>query len=360
MFKRAREVLSEITDDRFRLDFDAVGSDPAFRAWDATRGRSYGLDELSSGTRLQLLLAVRLAFAEQQEAGIRLPILLDEALANSDDDRAGAIVQAVLRLCRQGRQVFYFTAQAEEVAKWRRLAHTHPDVECRFVALPSTAALVEVDLQATPSSATTRRVPVADGAPMADYADAVGVPPWTGWDALDALHVWHLLDDSAEVESCLKRGYQTWGQLASAMERGKTVSVADLDAIARRADAVGAWQRAWREGRGRPVDRRALEATDAVSDTFVDEVTALCGDCDGDAQALIDCLHRGDVARFRSNQIEKLEDYLSSSGYLSSDARLSDAELRRRVAEAVPHPDAVADAFAVLERVRDRAEAVAA
>ena len=356
VFKRAREVLAEITDDRFRLDFD--GEAGTFRAFDAVRGRAYGLDELSSGTRLQLLLAVRLAFAEQQEVGVRLPILLDEALANSDDERAGAIVQAVLRLCRQGRQVFYFTAQAEEVAKWRRLADEHPDVECRFVGLPSTAALVEVDVQATPADETTKRVPEADGMGMSEYAGAAGVAPWTGWDAIESLHVWYLLDTPAEVQACLRRGYAAWGQLASAHERGKAVPVADFDRVARRAQAVRAWQQAWRQGRGAKVDRAVLEATDAVTDAFIDEVDALCGDCDGDAQGLLDCLERGDVARFQGRQLERLEAFLTDGGYLSPDARLSDSEIRRRVAEAVPHPDAIEDAFDVLARVRQRAEAV--
>ena len=356
VFKRAREVLAEITDDRFRLDFD----DGAFRAFDATTGRAYGLDELSSGTRLQLLLAVRLAFAEGQEVGVRLPLLLDEALANSDDDRAGAIVQAVLRLCRQGRQVFYFTAQAEEVAKWRALAADHPDVECRFVGLPDAGALVAVDLEATPAPGTTRPVPDADGRTMADYADAAGVPPWTAWDPTEALHVWYLLDSPAQVRACLRRGYTTWGQLAAAAERGKPVPVEDWARVRRRADAVAAWKRAWRQGRGRRVDRVALEAADAVTDAFIDEVVALCGDCDGDAQALLDCLERGDVSRFQSRQAERLAAYLADHGYLSPDARLSEAEVRRQVAEAVPHPDAVDDALAVLARLRQRAEAVAA
>ena len=357
VFKRAREVLSEITDDRFRLDFD--GDAGTFRAFDAVRGRAYGLDELSSGTRLQLLLAVRLAFAEQQEVGVRLPILLDEALANSDDERAGAIVQAVLRLCRQGRQVFYFTAQAEEVAKWRRLADEHPDVECRFVGLPSTAAWVEVDVQATPADGTTRRVPDADGLGMVEYARAAGVSPWTAWDAIEALHVWYLLDSPAEVQACLRRGYLTWGQLASAHERGKATPVADFARVARRAEAVRAWQQAWRQGRGARVDRAALEATDAVTEAFIDEVDDLCGDCDGDARQLLDCLERGDAARFQVRQLERLEAALADGGYLSPDSRLSDAEIRRRVAEAVPHPDAIEDAFDVLARVRQQAEAVA-
>ena len=353
VFKRAREVLADITDDRFRLEF----ADGTFRAFDTARGRTYGLDELSSGTRLQLLLAVRLAFAEGQEVGVRLPLLLDEALANSDDERAGAIVEAVLRLCRQGRQVFYFTAQAEEVAKWRRLSEEHPDVDCRFIGLPDASALVAIDLEATPSAETTRPVPEAAGRGMDAYADATGVPPWSGWDALDALHVWYLLDDPAEVEALLRRGYATWGQLRAAAERGKPVPV-DVDRAERRAEAVGAWQRAWRQGRGRRVERDALVDSGAVTDAFIDEVWGLCGDLDGDAAALVDCLHRGDLARFQSRQAERLEAYLLDEGYLSPDDRLSDAEVRRRVAEAGP-PGALDDALAVLERVRQRAEAVA-
>ncbi len=354
VFKRAREVLADITDDRFRLDFD----DGAFRAFDTVRGRGYGLDELSSGTRVQLLLAVRLAFAEQQEVGVRLPLLLDEALANSDDERAGAIVQAVLRLCRQGRQVFYFTAQAEEVAKWRRLASEHPDVDCRFVGLPDASALVAVDLDATPGPGTTRSVPAADGHTMADYADAAGVPPWSGWEALDALHVWYLLDAPAEVEACLRRGYATWGQLRAAAERGKPVPV-DLDAAAGRARAVAAWQSAWREGRGRRVDRATLETSGAVTVAFLDEVDALCGDADGDAQALVDCLYEGDVPRFQARQTERLEAFLLDEGYLSPDDRLTDDEVRRRIAEAGP-PGALDQALAVLARIRERAGTVAA
>ena len=357
VFQRAREVLADITDDRFRLEFDAGSG--AFRAFDAVRGRAFGLDELSSGTRLQLLLAVRLAFAEGQELGVRLPILLDEALANSDDERAGAIVEAVLRLCRQGRQVFYFTAQAEEVAKWRRLSDEHADVDCRFVGLPTGGALAAADPDAVPSAETTRPVPSADGLTLSDYADAAAVPAWTGWDAVEALHVWYLLDAPEEVRACLQRGYATWGQLRAAAERQKPVPV-DLDAVALRARAVAAWRAAWLQGRGKPVDRATLEASGAVSDAFIDEVWALCGDCDRDGEALVECLGRGDVARYQGRQADKLEEFLAQEGYVSPDPRLPEAEVRRRVAEAVPHPDALGEALAVLDRIRQRSEAVAA
>ena len=52
---------------------------PSFRAFDTSRCEGLALDELSSGTRLQLLLAVRVAFVEQQEQGVKVPpLVLDE------------------------------------------------------------------------------------------------------------------------------------------------------------------------------------------------------------------------------------------------------------------------------------------
>ena len=45
-------------------------------------------------------------------------MVLDEALGNSDERRAEAIIDAALTLARSGRQVFYLTAQHDEVGKW--------------------------------------------------------------------------------------------------------------------------------------------------------------------------------------------------------------------------------------------------
>ena len=107
------------------------------------------------------------------------------------------------------------------------------------------------------------------------------------------------------------------------------------------------------------MDRAVLDASGAVSSAFIDDVTALCGDCDGDAEALVACLQNGDVQRFQSRQVERLETFLLEEGYLTPDDRLSDDEIRRRVAEAGP-PDALDDALAVLARIRQRNDAVAA
>jgi len=68
VFERAREILTTITRGRYRLDFDEAEAE--FRVFDETK-EGLALDELSSGTRVQVLLAVRIAFVEQQEQEFR-------------------------------------------------------------------------------------------------------------------------------------------------------------------------------------------------------------------------------------------------------------------------------------------------
>src|SRR5690606_29293204 len=113
VFQRARDLFSRVTHGRYelRMSSEAVAE---FSAYDTVEGRVRALEQLSSGTRVQLLLAVRVAFVEQQEDGVMLPVVLDEVLGNSDDERARAIMEAVVELAREGRQILYFTAQADE------------------------------------------------------------------------------------------------------------------------------------------------------------------------------------------------------------------------------------------------------
>jgi len=114
VFERARQNFFRVTDGRYSL---VIPQNDSFRAKDHHRNRDFDLSELSSATRVQLLLSVRLAFVESHESNYRLPLTLDETLANSDDKRAQAIIKTISTLATD-RQVFYFTAQQDEVDKW--------------------------------------------------------------------------------------------------------------------------------------------------------------------------------------------------------------------------------------------------
>ncbi len=136
------------------------------------------LEELSSGTRVQLLMAARLAFIETMEQGPQLPLILDETFANSDDVRARAVMDATIEICRRGRQVVYFTARHEEVAQWEsRVGHLatmtmrclwRPSISARCAASTAPAGqlsfhwlvrIASLGCRCRQEPATMRRVP---------------------------------------------------------------------------------------------------------------------------------------------------------------------------------------------------------
>lgn len=80
-----------------------------------TGGASYTPGQLSTGTRVHLALAARLAVIETTEtAGIRFPLFLDDILAVSDPEARRALRGAV-REIQNGRQVFLLTSRPEDI-----------------------------------------------------------------------------------------------------------------------------------------------------------------------------------------------------------------------------------------------------
>jgi hypothetical protein len=100
------------------------------------------------------------------------------------------------------------------------------------------------------------------------------------------------------------------------------------------AKAVGAWKEAWHIGRGRPVGREALEETDAVTRTFIDGVTEIAKEQDGDAEVLLEIIREREDERvqgFYSSKADDLEDYFLENGYLTEKEPLSEEEMWQRV-----------------------------
>ena len=111
VFERARNHFSEFTHHNYELRLSKEAKSPRLFAVELSSGEGRELDELSDGTRAQLLLAARITFAEEVEHGQVLPLFLDEALDQSDPARFEAIVRGLGRVAEdQGRQIFYLTS----------------------------------------------------------------------------------------------------------------------------------------------------------------------------------------------------------------------------------------------------------
>ena len=327
VLRRADAHVRSFTGHRLGLALDQRREPPAFVARDLLRGRRRPLEELSSGERIQVLMAVRLAFIEHHET-VKLPLVLDEALGNSDDERAAAIIDAVVSIARERRQVFYLSAQHDEVGKWLHrleaegLEHARVDLrEARQVAALPIAPVEPPD------------VPAPGALSHWEYGHRLGVAPIDRWsDETGAIHLWHLLDDPEQLYALLHRGIETWGQFQSFIDSGGAALLDDGEALYQRAAAavrvIETLRRLWRVGRGRPVDRATLDAADCVTDGVREALGDLAEQCAGDAEALLE--QAVSIRGWGATRNERLRAHLEDVGCL--DARepiaLEDARAR--------------------------------
>ena len=398
VLRRARDAFAEVTARAFEL---RLRGDGTFIAHDVRQETARELAELSSGTRMQLLLAVRLAWIETQEqGGETLPLFLDEALTTSDEERFAVMAQSLERLAgatdggrdRTGnaigdaaddgiatgveagtgvgaahgtaddaavedrdedgagttrrRQIFYLSARRHEPALWQQATGARPAViDLAAVRFPSEeSAPEEYRVEASPS------IPAPDGRSAESYASLLGVPPRLDLHRPEgSIHLFHLLrDDPALLHTVM----DTWrigslGQLEVllASDAARTALPGeDLQCrLRQRCRVVRAWVELWRQGRGRPVDRGVLEQCSAISATFIDRVADQAALVGGDAEALLQALREGKVDRFRSRKIDELEQWFAEEGYTDDQERLT-GEDRRRLTLQRAAPETTADA----------------
>ena len=348
VFDRARKNFLDITRGQYELQFD---SDDNFSALDTRENRHLHLAQLSSGTRVQLLLSVRMAFVQEQELDYRLPITLDETLGNSDDERARVVI-ATLAHVAQDRQVFYFTAQHDEVSKWRQ--HSG-DIPINVVALTDEVRAVPVDPDLLPRHFV---VPVAVGLTHNEYGKKLRPARWNGHTEVSEIHLWYLIEDVTLLQRVLSQGITSWGAMQALHESGLLKIPENVYVQIRTlAMALQAWQASWKTGRGRPVDSAVLAASGAVSHSFMENVLSKCEDCDNDADDLLQALRNGQVKGFRKNKINDLEQYFLEHGYASTDSAKSPEEIQSDMMIAIAEDLSdcgldVTDINRMLERVR--------
>lgn len=347
VFHRARELFSIITRGRYELEF-IEGPPPAFTARDTSTGMPLHLDQLSSGTRVQLLMAIRLAFVENVESGPKLPVLLDETLGNSDELRAGAIIDAAIEISRNGRQVFYFTAQGDEVARWQaRLAQLpaakRPSVTVIDLAEVRRDAGFDRLPMAVPHAVTDRMdVPSPDGLDRLAYGQVLKVPgidPWS--DGLGGVHLWHLVDDLDALHTLLEQDVRTWGQLSGLVATGGIESLIALgvdEGVWRGAEArarlLETALATWRVGQAKPVSAGELAEAGVVPAGAMDRLSGLLAEMSGEGARVVARLRDDDDSPLDASATDQLEAWLADRGHLAQGVPVSREDLRNRTLRA--------------------------
>ena len=350
VFERARDHFSQFTHHGYELRLSRAAGSPRLFAVDLRNGENRELDELSDGTRAQLLLAARMAFAEEVERGSTLPLFLDEALDQSDPARFEAIAQSLGRIANdQGRQIFYLTSDPLDCERIR-------------YALDEDAIVADIDLgsiradaMAVTEPATLRVpartvIPTPDGASPEHYAVSLRVPAFTPGLGYARQHFFYLLSDDLNLlHIFLVNGIEQAGQWQTvsgtllAQRLGSTsLTSQEIDS---RVSLLEVFCEAWMQGRGQAVDRDVLVQSGAVSERFLDDVTAIARELGGGSEPLVGALRARNDPRlrgFRHSSVNDLEEYLRDNGYLDDRPTLEENELRIR-ALASPPANALAD-----------------
>jgi hypothetical protein len=345
IFGKANRLFSRITNGRYHLSVEESGT-PGFRAYDTVYKNWLELSQLSTGTRIQLLLAVRLAFIEMQEQNLKLPILADEVLANSDDLRAQEIISALAEISKEGRQVFYFTAQADEIDKWKAFKASDPELDLKIFTLDgqhNEKPDYRLDEAPLLSGFKVTDVPLPANLTADEYRKLIKVPrfnPLT--EEPEQLHLWYLLDDQQLLYTCLLKRIGTYGQLKGFMQyqgRLPGMNEKSLDSLQVKIRLLESYLELFRRGRPKPIDRQVLVQSGAISGTFIDLVSEKLQELNGDPQRLLLALGGKEVQGFLQSKLKALEQYFVGLGVIDDQQLLSPEDLQIRFTAIVSNLD---------------------
>jgi hypothetical protein len=340
VFERARSHFSAFTHHNYELRLGKEVKAPRLFAMELRSGEGRGLDELSDGTRAQLLLAARIAFAEEVEQGKTLPLFLDEALDHSDPARFEAIVRSLGRVANdQDRQIFYLTSDPLDID---RIRHALAEEGCEI------AAAIDLGLIRTKSASVSGslalhvaprpKVLEPHGLSAEEYGVALGVPQLAPELGYEQQHFFYVLSDDLNLlQNFLENGIERVGQwktvLGTALADNLGSGSISSQEIAFRTDLLQVFCELWKQGRGRPVVREALEDSGALSARYLDDVVAISDELDGDPEELLAALGASKDPRlkgFRRSSFDNIEKYLRDNGYVDEQPVLSESELRLR------------------------------
>jgi len=335
VFRQADRIFRIITRGKYELRV-TDNDGPVFIAYDTVLKQGLDLTEISIGTRVQLLISIRLAFIESMEVNIKLPILADELLANSDDMRAMAIIEALYEICRGGRQIFYFTAKPEEALKWVSFLKGKKDIECKVVFLGGTR---DEKKKYSPHKSDIDKldfmydVPEPGESTMEDYRKLLKIPAHDLiTDNSGQLSISCLTDSVKFFYNCLRSGVRTWGQLLNYHDvHGKIEGLSEkvISEMKNKIMLLEYFQELYRQGRPRPVDMDILLESGTIGRTFIDQVKQKLDEVKGNPAELLKSLPN--IPRFRRDSILQLKEFLIEKEYLDENTPLDAEEIRMRL-----------------------------
>ncbi|MCY4274794.1 MAG: AAA family ATPase [Gammaproteobacteria bacterium] len=341
MFERAKSHFARFTRNSYELQLGRHNGKPGLWMLELHTGKKRELDQLSDGTRVQLLIATRIAFAEEIEKSLTLPFFLDEALDQSDPQRFAAIVNCLGQVSAdQKRQIIYLTSDPVDQD---RIKHALESAGCQLACTIDLGRIrnlsVGVDDITKLEIQSETDIPAPSDQSYSQYSIDLAISEFTptqGWLGQSISYV--LPENNELLYKFYKNGIQFAGQwsivqgqpLANELCNG----LLDPEEMDSRIELFKIFCELWSLGRGRPLDRHNLETSDAISDRYIQGISEITKENKGNAAKLIEILKERKDERssgFRQKQINKLEQYFLNNGYLEDREVLDKDQLLLRI-----------------------------
>ncbi len=343
VLKRAMQLFGKFTQHKYELLLDDSGEQTRFHARDVLRGRKQELSQLSDGTRMQLLLAARFAYALELE---EVPFFLDEALSFSDPERFAEIARVLFALVVEGRQIIYLTSKHSEVEAFERAAQEAGLAAPRVLDLAEARGITSAARAPSDLSYELIPQPPHPGSDSAEeYAVRLGVPLPGSESVVDGLHLFYLLRGDLDLlRTLVGAGCATVGQWRACVQSGAAPTLCEepdqVERLNLLSDVAGAIFEAWRVGRGKSLGRGELIESGAVSERYQSGFAEIASECSGDTAEFLAVLESRQDERtkgFQKKKLEELSAWLEENEFLDPRASLDlDAARRRVLAESGP------------------------
>jgi len=337
---KASEYFSAFTNNlydlRVRTGTENTGQ---FYAFENDTEKSFGLAELSDGTRAQLLLAVRLAFITVNEGQARPPLFLDESLTASDPVRFSTIAINISQWAhQQNRQIFYLTSNPGDAQAWIAALKTAEIPSPQLIDLAQvrgTSSGLAADIQVV----LPEPVEAPGNRSAQEYARYLKVPRLDGWKNPNEVHLWHLLSDDLPLLHRLVEAstptYGRWNANKVAMKTLMGMSDEKMKLLEARGCCLKAFFRNWSIGRGKLLTADALADSGAISKSYLAKCRALLTEVESDSQKFMAALRDKKVPGFRKDNIRILEEFFLQEGFIDTRKILSMDDLINTVSVSI-------------------------
>lgn len=331
VFQRASELFANFTTGAYHLKLDTgeTGS-TGYRAVETDTGIGKSLQELSSGTRVQLLMASRLAFVEQIEGDHPLPIFLDEILKHSDPQRYHATVGSLVQILSTGRQIFYLTNQYTDVQMLITALAEHSCSNSHLIDLGKIRQCNVDWLGEQPLEMPVQEeMPAPDGCSPLEYARMLQVPSIKGIQHAGGLSLFYASPTNSDIlRNLFSGGVRNIGQFLELNRASKNrfnLTNDQLEELRNGILIAEEFFNAWSIGKGKPLTEQAVREA-ASSAAFAEKLWQIAEERDLDSARFLSIIQSKSDARLsglREATVFKLESYLKENGYLSEESPLT-------------------------------------